>query len=59
MKNKNENELNYVETPRTLMVEKLIMNELLNAEEFDVLLQTTQEEFRRTFGYTNKNDFER
>lgn len=59
MKNKEENKLDYLETPRTLMVEKLIMNELLNAEEFDVLLQTTQEEFRRTFGFTNKTDFER
>lgn len=59
MKNKKENKLDYLETPRTLMVEKLIMNELLNAEEFDVLLQTTQEEFRRTFGCTKKADFER
>lgn len=59
MEKKKENKLDYLETPRTLMVEKLIMNELLNAEEFDVLLQTMQEEFRRTFTCTKKDDFER
>lgn len=39
---------------RDLVAEKLIMNELLNSQDFETLLQTTIEEFRRTFTITNK-----
>lgn len=44
----NEN-LDYIETPKTAMVEKLIMGEELNAEDFNILLKTVQKEFERTF----------
>ncbi len=57
MKNKEEKKLEYAESPRTIMVEKLIMNELLNAEDFDVLLRTTEEEFRKTFCCSKNNEF--
>lgn len=40
---------------RDLVAEKLIMNELLNSEDFETLLQTTIDEFRRTFAILNKN----
>lgn len=39
---------------RDLVAEKLIMNELLNSQDFETLLQTTIEEFRKTFTITNK-----
>ena len=45
----NNEDLDYIETPRTAMVEKLIMGEELNAEDFNILLKTVQEEFERTF----------
>lgn len=51
----NEN-LDYIETPRTAMVEKLIMGEELNAEDFNILLKTVQEEFERTFGIPTKEE---
>ena len=51
----NEN-LDYIETPRTAMVEKLIMGEELNAEDFNILLKTVQEEFERTFTITTKEE---
>lgn len=44
---------------RDLVAEKLIMNELLNSQDFETLLQTTIEEFRRTFACTKRDDFER
>lgn len=44
-----------IETPKSLVAEKLIMNELLNADDFNVLLETTITEFQRTFGISNKN----
>lgn len=45
----NEETTNYNETPRELLLEKLIMNELLNSKEFNTLLEITQEEFQKTF----------
>lgn len=65
MKRKNKKEdlenQDSVETPRSLMVEKLIMEEMLNADDFNILLKTVQEEFERTFGlhsYEEENEFE-
>jgi len=51
----NEN-LDYIETPKTAMVEKLIMGEELNAEDFNILLKTVQEEFERTFSIPTKEE---
>lgn len=51
----NEN-LDYIETPKTAMVEKLIMGEELNAEDFKILLKTIQEEFERTFTISTKEE---
>lgn len=51
----NEN-LDYIETPRTAMVEKLIMGEELDAEDFRILLKTVQEEFERTFTIPTKEE---
>lgn len=51
----NEN-LDYIETPKTAMVEKLIMGEELNAEDFRILLKTIQEEFERTFTIPTKEE---
>ena len=53
--NNNEN-LDYIETPRTAMVEKLIMGEELNAEDFNILLKTVQKEFERTFTISTKEE---
>ena len=52
----NNEDLDYIETPRTAMVEKLIMGEELNAEDFNILLKTVQEEFERTFTITTKEE---
>ena len=52
----NNEDLDYIETPRTTMVEKLIMGEELNAEDFKILLKTVQEEFERTFTITTKEE---
>ena len=52
----NNEDLDYIETPRTAMVEKLIMGEELNAEDFYILLKTVQEEFERTFTITTKEE---
>lgn len=52
----NNEDLDYIETPRTSMVEKLIMGEELNAEDFRILLKTVQEEFERTFTITTKEE---
>lgn len=59
MNNKNKenitNDNSYqLDRKRDLVAEKLIMNELLNSQDFETLLQTTIEEFRRTFTITNK-----
>ena len=50
----NNEDLDYIETPKTAMVEKLIMVEELNVEDFNILLRTVQEEFERTFTITTK-----
>ena len=52
----NNEDLDYIETPRTAMVEKLIMGEELNAEDFYILLKTVQEEFERTFTIPTKEE---
>ena len=52
----NNKDLDYIETPRTAMVEKLIIGEELNAEDFNILLKTVQEEFERTFTITTKEE---
>lgn len=52
----NNEDLDYIETPKTTMVEKLIMGEELNAEDFNILLKTVQEEFERTFTITTKEE---
>ncbi len=52
----NNEDLDYIETPRTTMVEKLIMGEELNAEDFNILLKTVQEEFERTFTIPTKEE---
>ena len=52
----NNEDLDYIETPRTAMVEKLIMGEELNAEDFNILLKTVQEEFERTFTIPAKEE---
>ena len=52
----NNEDLDYIEPPRTAMVEKLIMGEELNAEDFNILLKTVQEEFERTFTITTKEE---
>lgn len=52
----NNKDLDYIETPRTAMVEKLIMGEELNAEDFNILLKTVQEEFERTFSIPTKEE---
>ena len=52
----NNEDLDYIETPRTAMVEKLIMGEELNAEDFNILLKTVQEEFERTFTISTKEE---
>lgn len=59
MNNKNKgnitNDNSYqLDRNRDLVAEKLIMNELLNSQDFETLLQTTIEEFRKTFTITNK-----
>ena len=52
----NNEDLDYIETPRTSMVEKLIMREELNAEDFNILLKTIQAEFERTFTIPTKEE---
>lgn len=52
----NNEDLDYIETPRTAMVEKLIMGEELNADDFNILLKTVQEEFERTFTIPTKEE---
>lgn len=52
----NKEDLDYIETPRTAMVEKLIMGEELNADDFNILLKTVQEEFERTFTILTKEE---
>lgn len=41
---------------RGTIAEKIIMNEQLNANDFNILLETLQDEFKRTFGLTNEEE---
>ena len=44
---------------RGAVAEKIIMEELLNADDFNILLKTIQEEFERTFGlHSNEEEKE-
>ena len=36
---------------RGSIAEKIIMNEQLNADDFNILLETIHDEFKKTFGY--------
>ncbi|MBR3882128.1 MAG: hypothetical protein IKJ36_02550 [Clostridia bacterium] len=60
MKRKNNKEKledsDSIESQKSAVAEKLIMEELLNADDFNVLLKTIQEEFERTFGITTKEE---
>lgn len=49
-----ERKENCVKKSRELLLEKLIMNELLNSKDFNNLLKLTQEEFQKTFYPTSK-----
>lgn len=46
---------NYIETPKDLLIEKLVMHEQLNANDFNELLKIIQEEFKKNFGISNNN----
>lgn len=64
MKNKNLNakeidEIDYIETPRELLVDKLAMLEMLNAEDFNILFKLLQDEFNRTFAIPTKLEEEK
>lgn len=50
MKRKNKKENVEDSNSRGAVAEKIIMEELLNANDFNILLKTIQEEFERTFG---------
>ena len=50
-----EKELEYADTPRSLMLEKVIMGELLDFKEIAELMECTLDEFKRTFGCPNKD----
>lgn len=60
MKRKNNKEKledsDSIESQKSAVAEKIIMEELLNAEDFNVLLKTIQEEFERTFGILTKEE---
>lgn len=56
MKRKNKKEKIEDSNSIGAVAEKLIMEELLNADDFNVLLKTIQEEFERTFGISTKEE---
>lgn len=59
MKRKNKKENIEDSNSRGAVAEKIIMEELLNADDFNILLQTIQEEFERTFGlHSNEEEKE-
>lgn len=59
MKRKNKKEKIEDSNSRSAVAEKLIMEELLNADDFNVLLKTVQEEFERTFAlHSNEEEKE-
>lgn len=59
MKVKNKKEKIEDSNSRGAVAEKLIMEELLNADDFNILLKTIQEEFERTFSlHSNEEEKE-
>lgn len=63
MKRKNNKEKledsDSIESQKSAVAEKIIMEELLNADDFNILLKTVQEEFERTFGlHSNEEEKE-
>lgn len=59
MKRKNKKENIEDSNSRGAVAEKIIMEELLNADDFNILLKTIQEEFERTFGlHSNEEEKE-
>ena len=59
MKRKNKKENIEDSNSRGAVAEKLIMEELLNADDFNILLKTIQEEFERTFSlHSNEEEKE-
>ncbi len=46
---------NFIKTPKDLLLEKLVMHEQLNANDFNELLKTIQEEFNRSFCISNND----
>lgn len=49
----------YIEPSKELLIDKLVMKEMLNAEEFNTLMKIMQEEFKRTFCISEKSEEER
>ena len=59
MKRKNKKENIEDSNSRGAVAEKIIMEELLNADDFNILLKTIQEEFERTFSlHSNEEEKE-
>lgn len=59
MKIKNKKEKIEDSNYKSAVAEKLIMEELLNADDFNILLKTIQEEFERTFSlHSNEEEKE-
>lgn len=59
MKRKNKKEKLEDSNSRSAVAEKLIMEELLNADDFNILLKTVQKEFERTFSlHSNEEEKE-
>ena len=59
MKRKNKKENIEESNSRGAVAEKIIMEELLNADDFNILLKTIQVEFERTFGlHSNEEEKE-
>ena len=63
MKRKNNKEKledsDSIESQKSAVAEKLIMEELLNADDFNILLKTVQKEFERTFSlHSNEEEKE-
>ena len=56
MKRKNKKEKIEGSNSIGAVAEKLIMEELLNADDFNALLKTIQKEFERTFGILTKEE---
>lgn len=46
---------NFIKTPKDLLLEKLVMHEQLNANDFNELFKIIQEEFNKSFSISNNN----